>query len=166
MTWDDLLTAVVREYYQPSLPTVRNKKDGRIGTITVIKNNGKFKGCAVQYLDQEYDVWFYAEPGTDKRSKYMEDLELFEIPCNIEDEENSKAGYKRKGPLDAPATVIHGDAKQELTKALTKSDFQKVAKEEAEKRWSPQKGKHWVRQLREARIEAFIFGAFWAVTKN
>lgn len=36
------------------------------------------------------------------------------------------------------------------------------AKEYAEKRWPPQPGKHWIRTLRNARVDAFEEGADWA----
>ncbi len=41
-----------------------------IGVVTQIKPSG----CAVRFDDMSYDSWFWADPGDDKRSKYMSEL--------------------------------------------------------------------------------------------
>ncbi len=44
---------------------------------TSIKNHTyAYKGCAVRFEGMAYDVWFYAEEGTDKRKHYMSQLTL------------------------------------------------------------------------------------------
>ncbi len=50
-----------------------------IGQVVVIKSNGRHSGCAVQFPGLTYDTWFSEEPGTDKRSKYMSDLNFIMI---------------------------------------------------------------------------------------
>lgn len=68
MTFEELLQASAS-----GLPKVMyNGVDGR---VTVIKDNGSFKGCACRFKEN-YDHWFYAADGDDKRSKYMKDLTL------------------------------------------------------------------------------------------
>lgn len=74
MTFEELLEASSKglpmvEYHSPNYPGVQS------GKVTVIKDNSSFKGCAVR-LSNNYDEWFYAEPGTDNRKKYMRDLKI------------------------------------------------------------------------------------------
>lgn len=84
MTWEELLTACKRPGYQASLPMVRNTRYDKIGHVTVIKCTEGFKGCAVRYLDYEYDLWFHEENGTDRRKQYMADLELHVVECKAD----------------------------------------------------------------------------------
>ncbi len=71
MTWDELLKSVS----SGKLPKVRWQD--KVGTVSTIKHKGAYKGCAVD-IGVGWDVWFHAETQTDKRSKYMAELELIE----------------------------------------------------------------------------------------
>lgn len=71
MTWEELLQASVT-----GLPQVI--WNGKTGRITAIKDNGDYKGCSARFLNN-YDEWFWAETGTDKRKKYMSELTLYII---------------------------------------------------------------------------------------
>lgn len=50
--------------------------NGHIGQITTIKDHNGYRGITVR-LKENYDHWFWAEDGNDKRKKYMLDLSLF-----------------------------------------------------------------------------------------
>lgn len=49
--------------------------NGVTGRVVAIKSNDVYKGCAVRF-DKPYDEWFWAEKGTDKRRKYMAELNI------------------------------------------------------------------------------------------
>lgn len=50
-----------------------------IGKVVLLKDNGKFKGCAVQFPGLTYDTWFSQDlGGKDKRSHYMHELSFIE----------------------------------------------------------------------------------------
>jgi len=72
MTWNELL----KELSKGKMPKVKRGDD--IGTITAIRYKGKHKGCSVDF-GHKWDDWFHAENTGDKRSKYMDELELVEL---------------------------------------------------------------------------------------
>lgn len=74
MTFEELLKSCSKG----ELPVVVYKSI--TGRVTVIKNTEGFRGCAVKLDDMPYDSWFYAEPGKDKRMKYMSDLTFKQHP--------------------------------------------------------------------------------------
>lgn len=48
-----------------------------VGRVTILKQNSRWKGCAIQFPPFNYDHWFGDEPtATDKRSHYMHELEF------------------------------------------------------------------------------------------
>jgi len=67
MTFEELLKASAN-----GLPKVNY--NGNIGKVTTIKDNGRYRGCAVNFFGKSYDDWFHDSDETDKRSKYMRDL--------------------------------------------------------------------------------------------
>lgn len=73
MTYEELLRATSTG----KLPKVRY--GDRIGQVVTIKDNRSYKGCAVDF-GEKYDEWFHDAPTstTDKRSKYLYQLELAE----------------------------------------------------------------------------------------
>jgi hypothetical protein len=76
MTFDDLLNSTPN-----GLPMVKVDHDirgatSRIGKVVVIKDNGRHRGCAVQFPGLNYDTWFSDSEETDARSKYMRQLTL------------------------------------------------------------------------------------------
>jgi hypothetical protein len=68
MKFEDLLKACAS-----GLPIVYY--NGNKGQVTTIKDNGRYKGCAVNF-GKNYDEWFHDVESEDKRSKYMKDLNL------------------------------------------------------------------------------------------
>lgn len=77
MNFEELLKASTE-----GLPKVKSSvpiqnATSSIGKVTVIKNNSRWKGCAVQFPPLVYDVWFEDNPtGTDGRKHYMHQLEF------------------------------------------------------------------------------------------
>jgi len=69
MTWEELLTVSS----SGKLPQV--KWGELIGQVTTIKQRKNTKGCAVDF-GKGYDEWFHSENTGDKRSKYMNEIEL------------------------------------------------------------------------------------------
>lgn len=43
---------------------------------------------------------------------------------------------------------------------------EELATKEAESRWTPQPGKHWIRTLRNERVRSFVLGAEWYSTQQ
>lgn len=75
MTFIELLTSCSKG----TLPLVLHEKFG-VGCVTTIKHQSdgsKFKGCAVRFYSIPYDTWFSDSDDTDKRSKYMRELILY-----------------------------------------------------------------------------------------
>lgn len=69
MTWNSLL-----KYLSTGrMPLV--KRGEEVGIVTTIKNKGNTQGCAVDF-GKGYDEWFHAKNTGDKRSKYMDELQL------------------------------------------------------------------------------------------
>lgn len=48
---------------------------GAEGVVVTIKNSKGYRGIGVDF-GRGWDDWFYAEEGTDKRMKYMNQLEI------------------------------------------------------------------------------------------
>lgn len=77
MNFEELLKASA-----DGLPEVKSSVEIRfskssIGKVTLIKDNGRWKGCAVQFPGHNYDTWFEDNPaGTDGRKHYMHQLTL------------------------------------------------------------------------------------------
>jgi hypothetical protein len=75
MNFEQLLQACTN-----GLPEVKIEKPvsgatSATGKVIVLKDNGRFKGCAVLFPGLPYDLWFNDEPeGTDKRKHYMHEL--------------------------------------------------------------------------------------------
>lgn len=46
------------------------------GIVTTIKFHGKHHGVGVGFDGMNFDSWFYTIESTDKRSKYVRDLEI------------------------------------------------------------------------------------------
>ena len=70
MTWEQLLNECPN-----GLPSVIDA-DGVKGEVTVIKNTEGYRGCAVRFVNKNYDTWFYAQPGNDGRKRYMQELSI------------------------------------------------------------------------------------------
>lgn len=70
MTFPELLQASAN-----GMPKVKDAS-GKIGQVVVIKQNRAYSGCAVEFPGVPYDVWFHAEWKEDKRSRYMQELEI------------------------------------------------------------------------------------------
>ena len=71
MTFEELLIACS----SGKMPKVRTQ-GGSIGTVCVIKDNGRHKGCAVNFPGIAWDTWFTDSDETDKRTRYMRELSL------------------------------------------------------------------------------------------
>jgi hypothetical protein len=57
-------------------PSVFHKEFG-VGNVTTIKDNGKYKGVGITFVNgPNYEVWFWDSGDTDKRTRYMRDLVL------------------------------------------------------------------------------------------
>lgn len=66
---------VIDNTHNGVLPNVNDIKDQLVGTVTTIRitPNG-YRGIAVRFNGRTYDSWYYEEPGTDKRKRYMHHL--------------------------------------------------------------------------------------------
>lgn len=76
MTFSELLAACIN-----GLPDVEctSKVHGALnnrGKVVVIKDNGRFRGCGVQFSGLNYDTWFWDSEEGDARSHYMRDLKV------------------------------------------------------------------------------------------
>jgi hypothetical protein len=58
------------------------------GVVTTIKDNGRWKGCAVQFPGINYDTWFADSDAPDRRSHYMRDLILCDHPLHAREKGN------------------------------------------------------------------------------
>jgi len=77
MNLEQLLTASAKGLPMVKSNTMIKGATSDIGKVVVIKDNGRFKGCAVQFPGLNYDTWFTDDSnGTDKRSHYMHELKL------------------------------------------------------------------------------------------
>lgn len=78
MNWDELLQAC-----PTGLPYVESivMVDGilhRRGKVTNVKDDSNYKGCAVRWDAMSWDTWYYADPGTDRRMRYMNQVKISE----------------------------------------------------------------------------------------
>ena len=69
LTFNDVCTSII----DGRMPQVKYK--GQLGQVVVIKDNGRYKGIAVDF-GKGYDEFFHDEFSEDKRSKYINQLEL------------------------------------------------------------------------------------------
>lgn len=77
MTLLELLAASSKGFRMVKASVPINGATSNEGFVVLMKDNGRFKGCAVQFPGLTYDTWFGDEPtGTDKRSHYMHELTL------------------------------------------------------------------------------------------
>jgi hypothetical protein len=74
MTFQELIQGFIKAN---GFPTVKDAS-GAEGIVTLIKSNPDWKGCAVRYPNMDYDTWYYAEPGTDKRRHYIDELTIID----------------------------------------------------------------------------------------
>jgi hypothetical protein len=72
MTWEQLLKKVG----EGKLPQVKVIETGKVGTVTVLKDNGRHRGVGVQFPGLNYDTWYHELNTGDRRSRYMDQLEL------------------------------------------------------------------------------------------
>ncbi len=77
MTFEELLKACA----SGELPAVSLKEPvkyatSNAGKVVVIKANNRHRGIGVQFPGVPYDTWFHEINTGDKRSKYMDELEL------------------------------------------------------------------------------------------
>lgn len=72
MTWIELLTKVG----EGKMPTVKDTKKALIGSVTVIKDNGRHRGIGVAFPGQNWDTWYHEINMGDRRSRYMDALEF------------------------------------------------------------------------------------------
>ena len=74
MTLQELLKACgdQQDFPRVSIQTPVRHSKSTTGVVTQIKPSG----CAVRFGCLSYDSWFWADPGDDKRSKYMSELTL------------------------------------------------------------------------------------------
>ncbi len=78
MTFEELLKASCNGLPEVKTFVAVNRATSNIGKVVALKDNGKFKGCAVQFPGLDYDIWFTDSNETDKRSRYMYHLAFTE----------------------------------------------------------------------------------------
>lgn len=71
MTFEELLKACS----SGRMPEVETEA-GDKGTVVTIKNGDGYHGCAVRFWSFDYNTWFYAKDGSDRRCRYMKELKL------------------------------------------------------------------------------------------
>lgn len=83
MTFEDLLKSCANGSHLPNVSCSRalsasGRHVGGIGKVTTIRDNPGYKGCAATFTSGNFEVWFWADEGTDKRKHYMSELSIIE----------------------------------------------------------------------------------------
>lgn len=77
MTFNELLISLSSGHFPRVNSSIKHRHaESSSGVVTTIKDSHGYRGCAVRFDGMTYDTWFYDDPGTDKRMRYMDQLTI------------------------------------------------------------------------------------------